>query len=453
MNFFANYIARFNRHLTHFISYHFFGIYFLFKNSAENNALALYPQTIYPNSGLRLQQPAQAFITDASFQQRYGYVGGYAGQLSTTKPLRVMMLGLRGFPDVQGGIETHAEHLAPLLVSLGCDLEVLVRASYQQSSTGKTWCGVKFTKLWAPNSKAFEAIVHTFLGVLYAAIKRPDILHIHAVGPALLTPLARVLGLRVVVTHHGPDYNRQKWGYIARHVLLLGEWAGMRFSNARIVISNGIRETVSRKHAMQADLIHNGVVLPNLDVSDDYLTQFGLQKNRYILLVSRLVPEKRHLDLIQAFNEANLDGYKLALVGQSDHPDAYLQSLQDAAKANPNIVLTGFQKGDTLRSLYTHAAMFVLPSSHEGLSISLLEALSFGLPVIASDIPANIEVGLKAECYFELGNVQKIKQLMLQHTAQSVLPEAKMHARAWINSHYNWKNIAEKTINAYHAAF
>lgn len=453
MNFFANYVARFNRFLAHFISYHFFGIYFLFKNTAKNSALALHPQSTYSNGSFSLQSHLQAFITDASFQQRYGYVGGYAGQPSATKPLRVMMLGLRGFPDVQGGIETHAEHLAPLLVSLGCDLEVLVRASYQQSSTGKAWCGVKFTKLWAPDSKAFEAIVHTFLGVLYAAIKRPDILHIHAVGPALMTPLARMLGLRVVVTHHGQDYNRQKWGYIARHVLLLGEWVGMRFSNARIVISNGIREIVARKHAMQANLIYNGVVLPNLDVSDDYLTQFGLQKNRYILLVSRLVPEKRHLDLIAAFNAANLDGYKLALVGQSDHPDAYLQTLQDATKANPNIVLTGFQKGDTLRSLYTHAAMFVLPSSHEGLSISLLEALSFGLPVIASDIPANIEVGLKAECYFELGNVQQIKQLLLQHTKQAVLPEAKMHVRTWINSHYNWKTIAEKTIKAYHAAF
>ncbi len=444
VNFFAEYNARFNRYLSHFLSSHFFGIYSLFKNSQKSFFL--------PNH-LVSPIPAQAFITDSHFNQRYGYVGGYAGQYATNRPLRVMMLGLRGFPDVQGGIETHAEHLAPLLVSLGCDLEVVVRAHCQKPGTGKIWCGVKFTQLWSPKSKALEAIVHTFFGVLYAAIKRPDILHIHAVGPALMTPIARLLGLRVVVTHHGQDYNRQKWGYIARKVLLLGEWFGMRFSHARIVISDVIRETVARKHAMQADLIHNGVVLPNLDASEDYLSQFGLQKNRYILLVSRLVPEKRHLDLIQAFNQANLNGYKLALVGNSEHPDAYVQTLHWAAKENPNIVLTGFQKGEILRSLYTHAALFVLPSSHEGLSISLLEALSYGLPVIASDIPANIEVGLKPNAYFELGNIEQLKQLLCQQTLQSVLPENKMHVRAWINSHYNWKNIAEKTITAYHSAF
>jgi glycosyltransferase involved in cell wall biosynthesis len=106
-----------------------------------------------------------------------------------------------------------------------------------------------------------------------------------------------------------------------------------------------------------------------------------------------------------------------------------------------------------LRSLYTHAALFVLPSSHEGLSISLLEALSFGLPVIASDIPANIEVGLKPSAYFELGNIEQLKEMLCQQTAQTVLPENKMHVRAWINSHYNWKNIAEKTVTAYHSAF
>ncbi len=442
--FIAEHKARFSRYLSQFLSTHFFGIYFLFKNN---------PKSAFSYSNFSLQSPAQAFITDTNFTQRYGYVGGYAGQHTATRPLRVMMLGLRGFPDVQGGIETHAEHLAPLLVNLGCDLEVVVRSHCQKSSTGKVWCGVKFTKIWSPKSKALEAVVHTFFGVMYAAIKRPDILHIHAVGPALMTPIARLLGLRVVVTHHGQDYNRQKWGYVARKVLLLGEWFGMRFSNARIVISDVIRETVSRKHAVQAELIHNGVVLPSLDASVDDLSQFGLQKNRYILLVSRLVPEKRHLDLIQAFNQANLNGFKLALVGNSDHPDAYVLALKDAAKANPNIVLTGFQKGDVLRSLYTHAALFVLPSSHEGLSISLLEALSFGLPVIASDIPANIEVGLKPSAYFELGNIEQLKDMLCQQTTQTVLPENKMHVRAWINSHYNWKNIAEKTVTAYHSAF
>ena len=402
-----------------------------------------------------------AFITNANYSQRFNYVSDWAKTESAhSRPLRVMMLGLRGFPNVQGGIETHAEHLAPLLVEQGCDLEVIVRSPYQDASIGKQWCGVKLTGLWAPKSRGLEAIVHTFLGVLYAAIKRPDILHIHAIGPALMTPLARLLGLKVVVTHHGPDYNRQKWGAFARRVLMLGEFLGMRLSNSRIVISSTIRELVAQKHTMPSALIYNGVLIPNLDTSDSYLKEFGLQQNKYILLVSRLVPEKRHIDLIHAFNQAglssensnkNFSDYKLVLVGSSDHPDDYVQSIIHAAASNPNIVMTGFQTGDALRSLYTHASVFVLPSSHEGLSISLLEALSYGLPVIASDIEPNLEIGLNSGSYFELGNVAALAQLLIKKALESQSASSRIDTRAWVSGRYNWQRIAEKTYKEYQA--
>jgi glycosyltransferase involved in cell wall biosynthesis len=399
-------------------------------------------------------QNTKAFITNTSFSQNFTTADGWAAEPTVvTKPMHVMMLGLRGFPNVEGGIETHAEHLAPLLVKLGCNLEVIVRSPHQSTNTSERWNGVSFTKLWAPKSKGVEAVVHTFLGVLYAAIKRPDVLHIHAIGPALMTPLARLFGLKVVVTHHGPDYNRQKWGIFARNVLLLGEWLGMRFANSRIVISTVIRNSVIRKHTKLSALIHNGVVLPNLDVSTVYLQQFGLEKNKYIVLVSRLVPEKRHLDLINAFNLAQINGYKLVFVGSSDPADTYVKSVLDAAKINPNIVLTGFQTGESLRSLYTHAGLFVLPSSHEGLSISLLEALSYGLPVLASNIPANLEVGLNPASYFELGNIRQLSQLLIKNTASPASLETRMQLRAWIGSHYNWQRIAEKTYKEYCGMF
>lgn len=400
----------------------------------------------------KLDQSVKAFILDASVTKS-GYVGTWQpshGQVA--KPLRVMMLGLRGFPQVQGGIETHAEHLAPLLVQQGCDLEVIVRAPYQPAHIGSNWQGVKFTRLWAPKSKGLEAIIHTFLGVIYAAIKRPDILHIHAIGPALMTPLARLLGLKVVVTHHGPDYDRQKWGKFAKFVLKTGEWAGMRFSNGRIVISNVIRDLVANKHAVESEIIRNGVEMPSLDTCESHLAQFGLSKQRYILLVSRLVPEKRHLDLINAFNQANLGDYKLVLVGSSDHPDGYVAELEQVARKNKHIVLTGFQKGEVLRSFYTHAALFVLPSSHEGLSISLLEALSYGLPVLASDIPANLELELNPTVYFELGNVAMLSEKIQSKLQYPQSYEAKMDKRAWIDSQFNWRKVAEKTYSEYRRA-
>lgn len=394
----------------------------------------------------------QAFIINSSLGDKTSYTDAWLDantKSNVAKAPYVIMLGLRGFPNVQGGVESHAEHLAPLLVKQGCKVEIVVRSRYQLPQYKSGWAGVKFTSLWAPKVKSLEAIVHTFLGVMYAAVKRPDILHIQAIGPALMTPLARLLGIRVIVTHHGPDYDRQKWSSFAKSILKCGEYVGMRFSNGRIVISNVIKSLVKEKHAVNTELILNGVDIPTLDISDEHINAFGLTKNRYILLVSRLVPEKRHIDLIHAFNKANIPNCKLVLVGSSDHPDVYVESLKQAASKNPDIVLTGFQQGDVLKSLYTHAGLFVLPSSHEGLSISLLEALSYGLPVLASDIQANTEIGLDSSAYFSLGDVEQLAVKLVENFARPATLYDKSSIRQWVSNQYNWSSVAEKTYKEY----
>jgi glycosyltransferase involved in cell wall biosynthesis len=368
---------------------------------------------------------------------------------SSSKKLSVMILGLRGLPDVQGGIESHVEQLAPLLVKRNLDVKVIVRSPYQPKQIEEKWNGLSLVRIWSPKTKATEAIIHTFLGVIYAAIHRPDVLHIHGIGPALMVPLCKVLGLNVVVTHHGPDYDRQKWGGFAKAMLKLGEAMGMKMSDGRIVISNVIAKLVKEKHAKNSSLIHNGVKLPELSTNRAILEQFGLANQRYILLVSRLVPEKRHLDLINAFNLANLDNCKLVIVGGSDHPDAYQASVYAEAQKNPNIVMTGFQRGEHLKALYTFADLFVLPSSHEGLSIALLEALSFGLPVLVSNIPANTEVNLDAEDYFEMGNVEALASKLKLKVAHPISEHHRQHTRNWVSASYNWEVVANQTVAVY----
>ena len=79
-------------------------------------------------------------------------------------------------------------------------------------------------------------------------------------------------------------------------MLELGEKWGMRYSDVRIVISDVIRKLVYSKYGVNSALIPNGVQLPPLLTSSQILDIFGLHSGRYILLVSRLVPEKRHLD-------------------------------------------------------------------------------------------------------------------------------------------------------------
>ncbi|GEO98740.1 glycosyltransferase family 4 protein [Methylobacterium haplocladii] len=365
------------------------------------------------------------------------------------RPLKVMMLGLRGLPRVQGGVERHVEELALRLARSGCSVEILARGPYVERKEPHRWRGLVVTPLPSPRTRSLEAVVHTFVGVVHAARRGPDILHIHAVGPSLLVPFARALGLRVVVTHHGFDYERAKWGRLARVALKLGEWVGMRFADRRIAVSRVIARTMNTRYDVLVAAVPNGVTPQPQPSSVTALRQFGLTRRRYIITVSRLVPEKRHLDLIEAFAHGAPDGWHLAIVGAADHEDTYSRMVLAAADATPGVIATGFQSGLALRELMAHAGLFVLPSSHEGLPIALLEALAEGLPVIASDIPANREIGLPDDCYFPVGDIPALTAAIAQSCASFRTDAQREATRALVGRDYDWDVIAEEVRAVY----
>ncbi|ERL99664.1 glycosyl transferase [Brucella intermedia 229E] len=368
---------------------------------------------------------------------------------------RVMMLGLRGVPNgAGGGVEKHVEELARLYVTKGWDVEVIGRRPYLEKKQPYVWEGVEVTPSWAPTSMKFEAIVHTVLGgVLRAGFTRPDVLHIHAIGPALAVPLARLFGLRTVVTHHGFDYNRQKWGgRLARAMLKLGEWCGMRFANARIAVSNDIAKTMQQHYHVPITFIPNGGVTLRPACQDTtWLEKHGLDPKRYIALVARIVPEKRQLDLIEAFAKLADPSLKLALIGSAEYTAEYAGTVRERAAAVPGVVLTGaLQGGEELSALFSQAALFVLPSSHEGgMPIALLEAMGYGLNVLASDITANVEVGLSKDSYFPLGDVDALKDALRRKIDQPLTSEQSQEMIDWIARDYSWSGIADRTLRVY----
>lgn len=304
--------------------------------------------------------------------------------------------------------------------------------------------GVKLVDVYAPHKKSFEAIVHTFLAVLKARKLKADIVHIHSIGPNILAPFARLLGLKVVMTHHGPDYDRQKWGFLAKNMLKFGEWCGARFCNHIIVISDVIRQLLVRKYGTKnQSLVFNGISLPVKSKRTDYIESLGLEPGKYVVSIGRFVKEKRFDDLINAFVKCGLSDYKLALAGDADHADEYSESLKALARKN-GVVLTGFIKGEKLNQLMTNAAVFVIPSSHEGLPFALLEAMSYYLDVISSDIPANKLECLSEDDFYPMGDVGALSQLIKQR-----LDNDEVIHRSYDLSAYDWDSIAKKTAEIY----
>lgn len=361
---------------------------------------------------------------------------------------KIVVAGTRGIPNVMGGVETHCEELFPRIASLGFDVTVIRRSTYVHDGL-QEWHGVKLVDIPTPKKKAFEAIVHTWRAIWKAKRLKADIVHIHAIGPAMLTPLARVLGMKVVFTHHGPDYDRDKWGTAAKTMLKFGERMGCLFANDVIVISNVIKNLVADKYGRTKNvhLIYNGVPQPDVCDFPEYFDGLGIQKGKYILGMCRFVPEKNLHHLVQAYirlreNGVLPDGIRLVLAGDTDFEDDYSVGLKKMAREN-DVVLTGFVRGRKLHSLLTNAKCYCLPSSHEGLPIALLEAMSYKLPVVVSDIPANKEVALPDKDYFCVGNVEELSDKL------AAIVAAPIQRINYDLSKYNWDNIAMQVAEVY----
>ena len=203
--------------------------------------------------------------------------------------MKIVVTGTRGIPAIMGGVETHCEQLFPRIAAQGFDVTVIRRSSYVADSLTE-WQGVRLVDIPTPRKKAFEAIVHTVRAVFAARRMGAGVVHIHAIGPALVTPLARMLGMKVVFTHHGPDYDRDKWGFAAKTMLRLGEALGCRFANHVIVISDVIRNIIASRHGRTrgVSLVYNGVPQPEICSFPEYFAQLGITEGNYVLGMSRL---------------------------------------------------------------------------------------------------------------------------------------------------------------------
>ncbi len=360
--------------------------------------------------------------------------------------MKIVVTGTRGIPNIQGGVETHCEELFPRIAAMGHDVTVIRRSCYIAADNRiSEYKGVRLKDVFAPRKKSLEAIVHTFLAVIEAKRLKADILHIHAIGPSLLIPFARLIGLTVVTTHHGPDYDRQKWGRLAKLSLKMGEACGAKWSNEVIAISRVIQRILLTKYNRESNLIFNGVPTPVKSAATDYIESLGLRPKKYVVAVGRFVKEKGFDRLIDAFAAMGRTDFKLAIAGDADHPDEYSELLKDKAKT-AGVVLTGFIRGEQLNQLLTNAALFVLPSTHEGLPISLLEAMSYNLDVLVSDIPANKLPELANGDFFRSADLDSLTKCLRRK-----LSSLQLH-RLYDLSAYNWDNIARQTLSVYQKA-
>jgi glycosyltransferase involved in cell wall biosynthesis len=367
--------------------------------------------------------------------------------------MKICVVGLRGLPHVMGGVEMHCEQLFPLMTGRrpNDSFTIIGRKAYLPEKVSE-YRGLKIVSLPHARSKHLETITSTISGVLYAQfVLHADLLHMHGIGPALVAPVAKALGMKVVVTYHSKNYEHRKWNRVARFILRVGELFAVTFGDRVIAVSQSLATNLRRRFPWAAGKI---VFIPNganhvdpakaeICLGDDVLARYGLGKTKYIIAVGRLVPEKGFHDLSRAFKAADLD-CKLVIVGDVDHRDEYSERLRE--QASGRLVFTGFVTHDVLQSLLENASLFVLSSYNEGLSISALEAVGAGVPTLLSDIEPNRDLGLRPDNYFSVGRVDDLRHKISQDHERYRVAAAD---RVRIRQHYDWHTICAKTDELY----
>lgn len=364
--------------------------------------------------------------------------------------MKIAMIGLKGLPGIHGGVERHVEELAARLVERGESVTAYVRPHYTPSSEPVR--GVALRLLPTIHSKHLDATVHTLLACVDAAIRPFDIIHIHGIGPALFAWIPRLAGRTVVVTMHSRDYLRGKWGAFARFALRAGEFVARTFAHRLICVS---LEMASAHPG--SSFIPNGVADPEPCPAGETLARWGLVPREYLLFVGRISPEKGPHHLLRAFRGIETD-LRLALVGGASHGEPFENEVARLAAEDPRVVTTGYVNGDALAELYTHAAAFVLPSEHEGLPVAMLEAMSYGVPVVATDIPAAREVATNGEgrvlaTFAGASTPAAIRDalMVVLRDPDSARERAKL-AADHVLRHYRWGAIADSTLESYREA-
>jgi glycosyltransferase involved in cell wall biosynthesis len=370
--------------------------------------------------------------------------------------MKIAMVGQKGVPALYGGIERHVDELSRGLVKLDQEVFAYCRPWYGRANISELE-GIKPIYTPSIKTKHLDAISHTFISLIHASLKDFDIIHIHGVGPALMAWLPKVLNAKakVIVTFHCIDRKHQKWGFIARTMLRLGEWCACRFADRTITVSRTLHQYCSEAYDSMTQYIPNGINRNSCEKSDQ-LKQFGIRPKGYIVMISRLVRHKGAHYLIEAYktlksrNPEVLKDKKLVFVGDSAFTDDYVKELKRLAADDEDIIFTGFQSGETLKQLFANAYLFVHPSESEGLPIAVLEAMSYGLPVLASDIPENMEVVSEAGISFENKSVGDLVNKLEQYLPEEdYLAKTGVRAKEFVIENYNWKDICQDVSGLY----
>ena len=369
--------------------------------------------------------------------------------------MKIAMIGHKRVPSREGGIEVAVGALAVRMAKRGHDVTVYNRRG--KHIAGKVYNnteakndlfdGVRIKKVPAIDFKGLAALTSSFFATVCALFGKYDCIHYHGEGPAWMLWIPHLFGIKTVVTIHGLDWQRSKWNALASWVLRKGEKMAVRYADAMIVLNKETQEYFIKEYKRDTICIPNGTDKLSFRKAELICDKWNLERNSYILFLGRIVPEKGIHYLIEAFKKLNTD-IKLVIAGSPSDTQEYYGQLIKMAE-DDRIVFTGFVQGQELEELYSNAYLYCLPSDLEGMPISLLEAMRYGLGCVTSDIPECKNVLNNLGWTFPKGNVEELQKVLQQLCDNPALITKIRKDTEEYSRRFDWEHVTDRTLEVY----
>lgn len=358
--------------------------------------------------------------------------------------MKIAMIGHKRVPGREGGIEVVVEELATRMYKLGHEVTVYNRHKNGYKAP-KFYKGVRIIDVPTIEKKSMDAVVYSFIASILCLFEKYDVIHYHAIGPSVFLLIPHFFKKKTVVTVHGLNYKTPKWKGFGAKFIRFGEKITAKYADKIIVLSEEQKKYFKEKYNRDTIYIPNGTSLFKIEPAALIKEKYGLEKDSYILFLSRVVPGKGIEYLLDAYKKTN-SHLKLIVAGGTEYVHDFRKIIEEKAAQDPRVQLIGFVEGKLLRELYSNAKLFVFPSEAEGMPMCLLEALSYNCPCLVSDIPENIEVGKKYVTTFKSTSIEDLKEkleLCLN------IHNNNLNSRQYIINNYSWDTVVQQTLNCY----
>lgn len=362
--------------------------------------------------------------------------------------MKIAYVALRGVP-ISDGIVSLTDELARRLTEKGHEVTVYTSRHYGNKS-GLYNGMYNIRTVPSLKNRNFEKMSITLSASFDLLFRKYDIAHYHAMGPSIFAFMAKMSGKKVIIQSHGIEYERANWGKKARWVLKVLEKLSYNMGDELTVVSKALEKHFYDTYKKETVYIPTAVNLPEeSSVNMKILNQYEVSNSGYFLFMARIVPEKGAHYLIEAFKKIDTDK-KLIIAGKIDSNNAYHNQLIEMASSDPRIIFTGNISGEIKETILRGAFAFCQPSEIEGLSVALLEAMSYKKCCIVSSIPMNTEAVENTGIVFKNKNVDDLATKMQFAINNPIIVNDKGEsAYLRVKENYTWEIVTDQMERLY----